>query len=44
MTFTARPARLSTTAADFEAQFAARLHWSAETVRLKNGWPASSAT
>ncbi|AOF84759.1 histidinol dehydrogenase [Hydrogenophaga sp. RAC07] len=31
MTFTARPARLSTTAADFEAQFAARLHWSAET-------------
>lgn len=31
MTFTARPARLSTTAADFEAQFSARLHWSAET-------------
>ena len=31
MTLTARPARLSTTAADFEAQFAARLHWSAET-------------
>ncbi|WP_332743660.1 histidinol dehydrogenase [Hydrogenophaga sp.] len=31
MTFTARPARLSTTHADFEAQFAARLHWSAET-------------
>ena len=31
MTFTARPARLSTTSADFEAQFAARLHWSAET-------------
>ncbi len=31
MTFTARPARLSTTTADFEAQFAARLHWSAET-------------
>ena len=31
MTFIARPARLSTTAADFEAQFAARLHWSAET-------------
>jgi len=31
MTFTARPARLSTTAADFETQFAARLHWSAET-------------
>ncbi|MFN7120595.1 MAG: histidinol dehydrogenase [Hydrogenophaga sp.] len=31
MTFTARPARLSTTAADFEAHFAARLHWSAET-------------
>ncbi len=31
MTFTARPARLSTAAADFEAQFAARLHWSAET-------------
>lgn len=31
MTFSARPARLSTTAADFEAQFAARLHWSAET-------------
>ncbi|MDP2985284.1 histidinol dehydrogenase [Hydrogenophaga sp.] len=31
MTFTARPARLSTAAVDFEAQFAARLHWSAET-------------
>ena len=31
MTFTACPARLSTTAADFEAQFSARLHWSAET-------------
>ena len=31
MTFTARPARLSTAAADFEAQFSARLHWSAET-------------
>ncbi len=31
MTFIARPARLSTAAADFEAQFAARLHWSAET-------------
>ena len=31
MTFTARPVRLSTTAAEFEAQFAARLHWSAET-------------
>ncbi|MDM7941101.1 MAG: histidinol dehydrogenase [Hydrogenophaga sp.] len=31
MTFNARPARLSTSAADFEAQFAARLHWSAET-------------
>ena len=31
MSLTARPARLSTTAADFEARFAARLHWSAET-------------
>ena len=31
MSFTARPARLSTANADFEAQFAARLHWSAET-------------
>jgi histidinol dehydrogenase len=31
MTFTARPARLSTAATDFEAQFSARLHWSAET-------------
>ncbi|QHE77568.1 histidinol dehydrogenase [Hydrogenophaga sp. PBL-H3] len=31
MTFTACPARLSTAAAGFEAQFAARLHWSAET-------------
>jgi histidinol dehydrogenase len=31
MSLSARPARLSTTAADFEAQFAARLHWSAET-------------
>ena len=27
---TAKPVRLSTAAADFEAQFAARLHWSAE--------------
>ncbi|HYF42020.1 MAG TPA: histidinol dehydrogenase, partial [Ramlibacter sp.] len=27
----ARPARLSTAAADFEAEFRARLHWSAET-------------
>ncbi|WP_066268524.1 histidinol dehydrogenase [Hydrogenophaga palleronii] len=31
MSLSARPVRLSTTAADFEAQFAARLHWSAET-------------
>ncbi len=31
MKFIARPARLSTAAGDFEAQFAARLHWSAET-------------
>jgi histidinol dehydrogenase len=31
MSLTAQPARLSTTDADFEAQFAARLHWSAET-------------
>jgi histidinol dehydrogenase len=31
MSLFARPVRLSTTAADFEAQFAARLHWSAET-------------
>ena len=31
MTLTARPARLSTAASGFEAQFAARLHWSAET-------------
>jgi histidinol dehydrogenase len=31
MSLSARPARLSTNAADFEAQFAARLHWSAET-------------
>jgi histidinol dehydrogenase len=31
MSLTARPARLSTTAADFETQFTARLHWSAET-------------
>ncbi|MDO9252333.1 histidinol dehydrogenase [Hydrogenophaga sp.] len=31
MSLTASPLRLSTTAADFEAQFAARLHWSAET-------------
>ncbi|MEX1167447.1 MAG: histidinol dehydrogenase [Hydrogenophaga sp.] len=31
MTFFARPLRLSTTSADFEAQFSARLHWSADT-------------
>jgi histidinol dehydrogenase len=31
MSLIAQPARLSTTAADFEALFAARLHWSAET-------------
>jgi histidinol dehydrogenase len=31
MKFTARPARLSTAAADFDAQFSARLHWSDET-------------
>lgn len=31
MSLTAAPLRLSTTSADFEAQFAARLHWSADT-------------
>ena len=31
MTLVAAPARLSTTAATFEAEFAARLHWSADT-------------
>ncbi len=31
MSLTATPLRLSTAAADFEAQFAQRLHWSAET-------------
>ena len=31
MTFVAAPARLSTAAATFEADFAARLHWSADT-------------
>ena len=31
MSFTAMPARLSTQDADFEAQFQARLHWSADT-------------
>jgi histidinol dehydrogenase len=31
MTFTATPARLSTQDADFETQFQARLHWSADT-------------
>ena len=31
MSFTASPLRLSTTDADFEAQFKARLHWSADT-------------
>ena len=31
MTLVAAPARLSTTAATFEADFAARLHWSADT-------------
>ncbi|MBW0170671.1 MAG: histidinol dehydrogenase [Hydrogenophaga sp.] len=31
MSLTAQPVRLSTSSADFEAQFKARLHWSAET-------------
>ena len=31
MSLSAQPARLNTTASDFEAQFAARLHWSADT-------------
>ncbi|CAN7412149.1 histidinol dehydrogenase [Pseudorhodoferax sp. LjRoot39] len=31
MTLSARPLRLATTQADFEAQFKARLHWSADT-------------
>ena len=31
MSLTAAPLRLSTTSVDFEAQFAARLHWSADT-------------
>ena len=31
MSLIAKPARLSTTDADFEARFATRLHWSAET-------------
>jgi histidinol dehydrogenase len=31
MSFSATPARLSTQDADFEAQFSARLHWSADT-------------
>ncbi|MBA4212965.1 MAG: histidinol dehydrogenase [Polaromonas sp.] len=31
MSLSAAPLRLSTTSADFEAQFAARLHWSADT-------------
>ncbi|MFP5467843.1 MAG: histidinol dehydrogenase [Gammaproteobacteria bacterium] len=31
MSFTAAPLRLSTASADFEAQFARRLHWSADT-------------
>jgi histidinol dehydrogenase len=31
MTLTAAPLRLSTQSSDFEAQFAARLHWSADT-------------
>ena len=31
MSQTAQPVRLSTSAADFETQFAAKLHWSAET-------------
>jgi len=31
MTLIAAPARLSTTATTFEADFAARLHWSADT-------------
>jgi histidinol dehydrogenase len=31
MKLTARPVRLSTAAPDFEVQFSARLHWSAET-------------
>jgi histidinol dehydrogenase len=31
MTLIAAPARLSTTATTFEADFAARLHWAADT-------------
>src|SRR3954465_2003260 len=31
MSATARPLRLATTDTDFEARFASRLHWSAET-------------
>ena len=31
MSLSAKPARLSTASGDFEAQFAAKLHWSAET-------------
>ncbi|MGM9426809.1 histidinol dehydrogenase [Hydrogenophaga sp. MI9] len=31
MSLSAKPARLNTASSDFEAQFAARLHWSAET-------------
>jgi histidinol dehydrogenase len=31
MSLSAQPARLNTTSPDFEAQFAARLHWSADT-------------
>jgi histidinol dehydrogenase len=31
MSFTAQPLRLSTSQADFDAQFKARLHWSADT-------------
>jgi histidinol dehydrogenase len=34
MKFTAQPARLNTSAADFESRFAARLHWSADTDAL----------
>ena len=31
MSLSAQPARLNTTSSDFEAQFAARLHWSSDT-------------
>jgi hypothetical protein len=45
MTFTARPLRLSTADAGFDAALQARLHWSADTdAGIEQAWPTSWPT